>query len=59
MSERSTDADDPDLLAFEAAKREAEAAGISQHTPVNPPGLVELLRRADAMEPGPARPEVS
>ena len=59
MSEQSTDAGDPDLLAFEAARREAEAAGISQHTPVDPPGLIELLRRAGAMEAGPAGPQVS
>jgi len=59
MRERSTDADDSDLLAFEVARREAEAAGVSQHTPVNPPGLVELLRHAGAMEAGSARPQVN
>jgi hypothetical protein len=42
--------DDHDLIAFMAARREAEAAGISQQTPVDPPGLVDLLRRAGLLE---------
>ncbi len=42
--------DDRDLRAFIAARREAEAAGISQETPVDPPGLVDLLRRAGVLE---------
>lgn len=42
--------DDRDLRAFMAARREAEAAGISQETPVDPPGLVDLLRRAGVLE---------
>lgn len=44
--------DDRDLRAFIAARREAEAAGISQATPVDPPGLVDLLRRAGLLEAG-------
>jgi hypothetical protein len=44
---------DPGLLAFEAARREAQAAGIDQRTPVDSPALIELLRRAGALEPDP------
>lgn len=42
--------DDRDLRAFMAARHEAEAAGINQQTPVDPPGLVDLLRRAGLLE---------
>lgn len=45
--------DDGDLHAFMAARHEAEAAGISQETPVDPPGLVDLLRRAGLLEAQP------
>ena len=44
--------DNGDLQAFMAARRAAEAAGISQETPVDPPGLVDLLRRAGLLEAG-------
>lgn len=46
----TTPIDDRDLQAFMAARREAEAAGISQETPVDPPGLVELFHRAGLLE---------
>jgi hypothetical protein len=47
---RTTHARDDDLRAFEAAQREAVAAGINQQTPVDPPGLIELLQRAGVPE---------
>lgn len=42
--------DDADLRAFEALRAKSEAEGISQKTPEQLPGLIELFRRAGLLQ---------
>lgn len=42
--------DDADLRAFETLRAKSEAEGISQKTPYQLPGLIELFRRAGLLQ---------